>query len=105
MSKTCFIADLHLSSDLPRVSAGFFHLLKNLHGADALYVLGDLFEAWVGDDNLIDYNYQVITAFRALSDSGTALFFIHGNRDFLLGREFAAVTGGALLPDQQKIDL
>ena len=105
MSKTCFIADLHLSSDLPRVSAGFFRLLENLRGADALYVLGDLFEAWVGDDNLNDYNRQVISAFRALSDSGAALFFTQGNRDFLLGQEFATATGGALLPDQQKIDI
>lgn len=105
MPCTYFISDLHLSPDLPRVSAGFLALLENIRGADALYVLGDLFEAWVGDDHRDDYNNHVLAAFRALSDSGTTLYFVHGNRDFLLGQGFAGATGGTLLPESQVIDL
>lgn len=105
MSRSHFISDLHLSPDLPRVTRGFFSLLEKIRGDDALYVLGDLFEAWVGDDNLDDYNRHVVEAFRALSDAGTRLFFTHGNRDFLLGQGFASATGGTLLPDAQKIDV
>lgn len=105
MSRILFISDLHLSPDLPRLTQGFFSFLEHARGADALYVLGDLFEAWVGDDHRDDYNNAVIAAFRALSDSGTRLFFIHGNRDFLLGQGFAADTGGTLLPDSEVIDL
>jgi UDP-2,3-diacylglucosamine hydrolase len=105
MSRSHFISDLHLSPDLPRVTRGFFSLLEKIRGADALYVLGDLFEAWVGDDNLDDYNQSVVEAFRTLSDSGTRLFFTHGNRDFLLGQGFATATGGTLLPDANKIDV
>jgi len=104
MSRTLFISDLHLSPDLPRVTQGFLSYLKQAQGATALYVLGDLFEAWVGDDNLDDYNVAVINAFRTLSDSGTRLFFVHGNRDFLLGEGFTQATGGTLLPDSQAID-
>ncbi|MDI1303159.1 MAG: UDP-2,3-diacylglucosamine diphosphatase [bacterium] len=105
MTRTCFISDLHLSPDLPRVTQGFFRLLTRIRGADALYVLGDLFEVWVGDDNRDDYNNAVIAAFRSLSDSGTRLFFVHGNRDFLLGHDFAAACGGSLLPEDQLIRL
>lgn len=104
MSKTWFISDLHLSPDLPRITAGFFRLLEHIRGADALYVLGDLFEVWVGDDNPDAYNQGIVNAFRALSDSGTKLFFLHGNRDFLLGDGFAAATGGKLLPEDDVID-
>lgn len=104
MSRTLFISDLHLSPDLPRVTQGFLRYLEQARGATALYVLGDLFEAWVGDDHRDDYNNTVINAFRALSDSGTRLFFVHGNRDFLLGEGFAEATGGTLLPDSQVIE-
>lgn len=105
MPCTYFISDLHLAPDLPRVTAGFLALLAHVRGADALYVLGDLFEAWVGDDHHDAYNERVISALRALSEGGTRLYFVHGNRDFLLGPGFAAATGGTLLPEQQVIDL
>ncbi|MGH8493526.1 MAG: UDP-2,3-diacylglucosamine diphosphatase [Moraxellaceae bacterium] len=104
MSKTYFISDLHLYPELPRITAGFFKLLENIRGADALYVLGDLFEVWVGDDNLDPYNQSIVNAFRALSDSGTRLYVLHGNRDFLLGAGFAAAIGGELLPEDKVID-
>lgn len=105
MSKTCFISDLHLSADLPRVSAGFLTLLEQIRGADALYVLGDLFESWVGDDHQDEYNQRILAAFRALADSGTRLYFAHGNRDFLLGQAFADAAGGQLLPESQVVDV
>ncbi len=104
MSKTYFISDLHLSPDLPRITAGFFRLLEDIRGADALYVLGDLFEVWVGDDNPDAYNQSIVDAFRALADSGTKLYFLHGNRDFLLGQGFASATGGELLPEDKLVD-
>lgn len=105
MTRTYFISDLHLSPDLPRVTQGFFSLLSHIKGADALYVLGDLFEAWVGDDNRDGYNTAVIAAFRNISDAGTRLFFVHGNRDFLLGNDFATACGGTLLPEDKVIEL
>lgn len=105
MSRSYFISDLHLSPDLPRVTQGFLALLEQIRGADALYVLGDLFEAWVGDDHRDDYNNRIIAAFRALADSGTKLYFVHGNRDFLLGPGFAEATGGTLLPESRVIAL
>lgn len=103
MPATWFVSDLHLSPDLPRVTRGFFALLEDIRGAGALYVLGDLFEAWVGDDHRDAYNDAVIAAFRTLSASGTRLFFVHGNRDFLLGPGFAEAAGGSLLPDSEVI--
>lgn len=106
MKPTIFISDLHLAADLPRVTQGFLQLLKQYAGqAQALYVLGDLFEAWVGDDNNSDYNLQIIQAFRQFSDSGTLLYFVHGNRDFLLGQDFAAACGGQLLAERSVIEL
>jgi UDP-2,3-diacylglucosamine hydrolase len=105
MKPTYFISDLHLSPDLPRVTAGFFKLVDALEGnAEALYVLGDLFEAWVGDDNLNDYNRAVIDAFARLSMRGTAVYFQHGNRDFLLGDEFVKSCRGFLLPERGIIE-
>lgn len=103
MSSTYFISDLHLSPELPRITAGFFSLLEKISGADALYVLGDLFEVWIGDDNPDAYNQSIVAAFRALSDAGTKLYFLHGNRDFLLGAGFAAAIGGELLPEDKVI--
>lgn len=106
MNPTIFISDLHLAADLPRVTQGFFQLLKQLEGqTQALYVLGDLFEVWVGDDNSNDYNLQIIQAFKQLTDSGTQLYFVHGNRDFLLGHDFATACGGILLGERTVINV
>jgi UDP-2,3-diacylglucosamine hydrolase len=105
MSTTYFISDLHLAPDLPRVTAGFHALLGRARGAEALYVLGDLFEAWVGDDHRDDYNNAILAGFRGLVDSGSRLFFVHGNRDFLLGAGFDEATGGRLLPESAVVEL
>jgi UDP-2,3-diacylglucosamine hydrolase len=96
-----FISDLHLASDRPRIIEQFFAFLSGpARGADALYVLGDLFEYWVGDDDLDDpLNRSVARAFAALSAEGTAVNFMHGNRDLLVGREFAARSQARLLED------
>lgn len=104
MARTLFIADLHLAPDLTRITQGFLQFLQQAQGADALYVLGDLFEVWVGDDNHNVYNDTIVAGFSALSDSGTRLFFMHGNRDFLLGPAFAASCGGELLGEEAVIN-
>lgn len=106
MKPTYFISDLHLAADLPRVTQGFTQLLAQLQSnAQALYVLGDLFEVWVGDDNLSDYNQQIIDCFKQLTQSGVALYFVHGNRDFMLGEAFATACGGQLLTERTVIKL
>ncbi|MBB3046439.1 UDP-2,3-diacylglucosamine hydrolase [Litorivivens lipolytica] len=103
---TLFISDLHLDEKRPDIYRAFLHFLENTaKDAEALYVLGDLFEAWVGDDDDANLARESIAAFRRLADSGTALYFLHGNRDFLLGEQFATETGGTLLDDPSKIDL
>jgi UDP-2,3-diacylglucosamine hydrolase len=104
---TLFISDLHLKPEAPHLTRILLGLLAGAAPrADALYVLGDLFEAWPGDDDAADpFNAPVISAFRALSDRGVPLYFQHGNRDFLLGLEFARATGGKLLAEDLVVDL
>ena len=107
---TYFIADLHLDESRPQLFELFYQFVEQIQGkADALYILGDLFEFWIGDD-IIDAPagkpYRpVIQKLKSLSDSGTPIFFIQGNRDFLLGDIFATSSGVTLLPDQQVINL
>ena len=97
---TLFISDLHLDAERPQITALFGRFLEGeARGAEALYILGDLFEAWVGDDDPSDTGAFVASRLRALSDAGTPVFFIRGNRDFLLGDEFARRAGMAILPD------
>ncbi len=106
MSYTLFISDLHLDPARPEHLAALERLLEEHAGkADALYVLGDLFEAWIGDDDDAPFNRQAIDAFRRFSDTGSALYFMHGNRDFLLGDQFAARCGGQLLDEGTVVDL
>lgn len=106
MNYSLLISDLHLDPDRPEHLAGLETLLANHAGkADRLYVLGDLFEAWIGDDDDSPFNRQAIDAFRRFSDAGSELFFMHGNRDFLLGEKFAADCGGTLLDEGTVVDL
>ncbi|KAF0809477.1 UDP-2,3-diacylglucosamine hydrolase [Alcanivorax sp. S71-1-4] len=106
MSYTLFISDLHLDAERPQHLDALKQLLARHAGqCDALYVLGDLFETWIGDDDDSPFNLDAITAFRAFSDAGSALFFMHGNRDFLLGHAFATATGGTLLDEGTVVDL
>ncbi|WP_416412998.1 UDP-2,3-diacylglucosamine diphosphatase [Pantoea sp. App145] len=103
MSRTLFIADLHLCQDEPAITAGFLHFLqREAHQCDALYILGDLFEAWIGDDDPNPLHQQIAAVLKALP---VPKYFIHGNRDFLLGQRFAAACGMTLLPEEQVLTL
>lgn len=100
-----FIADLHLDPQRPAITQLFLEFLAGeARQAQALYILGDLFEAWIGDD-AVSPDQPVITALRALADSGVPVYVMHGNRDFLLGQDFEAMTGTRLLPEPSRIDL
>ncbi|NIF23081.1 MULTISPECIES: UDP-2,3-diacylglucosamine diphosphatase [Pantoea] len=102
MSRTLFIADLHLCQEEPAITAGFLHFLqREAPHCDALYILGDLFEAWIGDDDPNPLHQQIAQALRALP---IPTFFIHGNRDFLLGQRFARASGMTLLPEEQVLE-
>lgn len=103
---TLFISDLHLSADRPDITACFLRFMSSeARGIDALYVLGDLFEMWIGDDDDSPFHQQIKTAFRQLTDSGVPCYFIHGNRDFLIGKRFSQETGVELLPEHTVVDL
>lgn len=106
MSTTLFIADLHLSENEPATTAGFISFLENeaVH-ADALYILGDLFEFWIGDDDPSELHTEIATALAALHDKGVPCYFIHGNRDFLIGKRFAQRCKMTLLPDESVINI
>lgn len=105
MATTLFISDLHLSEDTPAIEAGFFAFLDRENGADALYILGDLFEVWVGDDDDSPQIRRIIAALRAWSNTGARLFLVRGNRDLMLGEAFANRIGAMLLGDSTVIDL
>jgi len=103
---TLFIADLHLQTEEPAITAGFLRFLAGTaREADALYILGDLFEAWIGDDDPNPLHQQIAQAIKAVVDSGVPCYFIHGNRDFLLGQRFAQACGMQLLPQEQVLNL
>ena len=103
---TYFISDLHLSADRDDINQCLFAFLREqAPKADALYVLGDLFEMWIGDDDQNSFTLSIAKAFSALKQSGVPIFFIHGNRDFLIRQRFAKQAGFTLLPEQVVIDL
>lgn len=101
-----FISDTHLSEDEPALTDSFFRFLtERAKGSEALYILGDLFDAWIGDDEATELSQSVIRKLRDLADSGTRLYLMHGNRDFLIGQDFARAAGCELLPDPTVINL
>jgi len=103
---TLFISDLHLSGQRPDITRQFIAFLEGeACQAEALYILGDLFEAWLGDDMVLPEYGDAITAMKSLSDRGVPVHVMHGNRDFLLQDGFAAMTGATLLDDPTVIDL
>ena len=98
--KLGFISDLHLSENTPSVTEGFFEFLKTAaQELSHLYILGDLFEAWVGDDDNSELATSVMQKINHATRSGLEIFFIHGNRDFLCGQKFAEQSNLTLLPD------
>lgn len=103
---TYFISDLHLSATKPQLSELFLKFLRqDAKKADALYILGDLFEAWLGDDNPDPHNMDIINALAEFSESGIPLYFMHGNRDFLIGDQFTVESHCELLPDPVVVEL
>jgi UDP-2,3-diacylglucosamine hydrolase len=102
-----FISDLHLCDARPDISRVFFRFLRGpAREAESLYILGDLFEYWAGDDDLGDpFNTSIADALAEYSRTGIPLRFMHGNRDFLLDGEFASACGGQLLGDPHALDL
>lgn len=105
-----FISDLHLSSSTPGIARIFTNFLCQLKPAeDCLYILGDFFETWPGDDCIDDasnpFNLKIVKMLRNLSDSGVAVSIMHGNRDFLLNEEFAKRSGIELIADPFVLDL
>jgi len=103
---TLFIADLHLQTEEPAITAGFLRFLQGeARQADALYILGDLFEAWIGDDDPNPLHQQIASAIKAVVDAGEPCYFIHGNRDFLVGQRFARQSGMLLLAEEERLDL
>ncbi|BDX06193.1 UDP-2,3-diacylglucosamine diphosphatase [Planctobacterium marinum] len=107
MKKTLFIADLHLSDNRPDITQCFIHFLSSIDtkNTDKLFILGDLFEAWVGDDDDNQFTRTVANAIKSVREQGVPVFFIHGNRDFLIRQQYAHQCGMELLPEQQVIDL
>ena len=103
---TLFASDLHLDSESPWAIDAFLDFLGGpARSADALYLLGDLFEVWVGDDDDSPDHARTCAGLKALTDAGLAVYVIHGNRDFLLGDAFARRTGVKLLPDPVLVDI
>ena len=103
---TLFISDLHLEESRPDITEAFLGFLtEKAHGVEQLYILGDFFEAWIGDDERTPLQEQIAAALRAVSDSGTEIFLMHGNRDFLIGHDFCDRAGATLLDDPTVVDL
>jgi len=105
-SETLFISDLHLTLERPEVTRKFITLLQNrAQSAKALYILGDLFDTWIGDDDFSPPIKLIKKALREFIEHGTPVFYLHGNRDFLIGQRFSKETGITLLDEYSVIDL
>ncbi|WP_110972103.1 UDP-2,3-diacylglucosamine diphosphatase [Pseudomonas huaxiensis] len=100
------ISDLHLQEERPDITRAFLDLLATrARDAQALYILGDFFEAWIGDDGMTPFQTSICQALRTLSDSGTQVFLMHGNRDFLIGKAFCKAAGVTLLRDPSVVEM
>ena len=99
------ISDLHLEEGRPDITRAFLGLLNGrARGAESLYILGDFFEAWIGDDAMSPFQRSICQALRVLSDSGTRVFLMHGNRDFMIGQGFCKAAGCTLLKDPSVVN-
>jgi len=100
------ISDLHLEQERPDITRAFLHFLDTrARHAEALYILGDFFEVWIGDDAMTPFQRSIAQALRRLADSGTRIYLMHGNRDFLLGKAFCREAGCTLLGDPHTVEL
>ncbi len=103
---TLFISDLHLEADRPDIGKQFLAFLTGeACRAAALYILGDLFETWLGDDDPDPYYAGMKSAIHGLTEAGVPVYFMHGNRDFMIGEGFADDTGATLLDDPTPVEL
>jgi UDP-2,3-diacylglucosamine hydrolase len=104
---TLFVSDLHLTPERPAITDAFLRFLENeARGASSLYILGDLFDYWIGDDDLDDPSATVITnAIGALAESGCTVYVMHGNRDFLMGEKLCHAASALLLNDPTVVEL
>ena len=101
-----FISDLHLEADRPDIADQFLRFLETeALNADALYILGDLFERWVGDDDPNEHYAWIKQGLRKLTRKDVSVYFMHGNRDFMIGEDFASETGIEILADPHVIDI
>lgn len=101
-----FISDLHLSADRPDITQAFHFLLKNIAPqSEALYILGDLFEVWLGDDLISPEYYDSIFELKKLSNKNIPVYIMRGNRDFLFGSQFESLTGATLIDDPTIIEI
>lgn len=105
--RTLFIADLHLSEKHPQITDTFFSFLENeTKDIDALYILGDLFEVWIGDDECTQLSEKVATQLSITAQKNNfIIYYIHGNRDFMLGQQYAQKSSMKLLNEHSEIDL
>ena len=101
-----FVSDLHLEAERPDITRAFLHFLEQRASqAEALYILGDFFEVWIGDDGMDEFQRSIAAALRRLSASGTRIYLMHGNRDFLIGRRFCREAGCQLLREGSVVEL
>ena len=107
MKPTLLLSDLHLAAERPATAAAFHAFTRGLaRGASAVYILGDLFDSWVGDDQCREpFAREVVESLRALTEAGVPVYVARGNRDFLLGEDFARATGAILLGEQTIVDI
>jgi UDP-2,3-diacylglucosamine hydrolase len=106
LKRTIFISDLHLEETRPDIAQRFVQLLKNCDSSvDALYILGDLFEVWIGDDDNSPFHQEIFNALKSATQNGLVIYFMRGNRDFLIGRKFLRATDCRLLSDEEIIVL
>lgn len=95
-----FISDLHLQENRPELTRAFLHFLaEDACRAKALYLLGDVFDLWIGDDAMTPFHQEMAAALKQLSETGTRIYLMHGNRDFLIRKTFCKLAGCELLPD------
>ncbi|APU30198.1 UDP-2,3-diacylglucosamine diphosphatase [Ectopseudomonas alcaliphila JAB1] len=100
------ISDLHLEEKRPDITRAFLHFLATrARQAEALYILGDFFEVWIGDDGMTPFQHEIAGALRELSNAGTRIYLMHGNRDFLIGKAFCREAGCTLLSDPHKVQM
>ena len=104
--KPRFISDLHLSEKHPELTQAFFTFLnESKEACTHLFILGDLFETWIGDDDDLPLHREIKQALLSFTTNGPETFFMHGNRDFLVGESFATETGITILPDPHTLDI